>query len=74
MVKQKLKQYQIKTMSVLLQGQELDQVMGEEDQAPRLVVIIIILFNSKFIFENINKCVNGVNGVSKKLCLVFSDK
>lgn len=58
-------------MSVPLQGRELDQVMGEEVKAPRVVVIIIILFNSKFIFQNINKCVKGV---SKKLYLVFSDK
>lgn len=41
MVKQKLKQYEIKTMSVLLQGQELDQVMGGEDKAPRVVIKII---------------------------------
>lgn len=41
MMKQKLKQYQIRTMSVLLQGQELDQVMGGEDKAPRLAVMII---------------------------------
>lgn len=42
MVKQKkLKQCQIKTVSVLLLGQKLDQIMGGQGKAP--IVIIIIL-------------------------------